>query len=160
MATIVDPAATNIGYVGLATPAEERTAGRGKSGSTEHVRINVDPQGVVSVLLGTVPQGQGHATVARQVVADRLGLPLESVRPVVEMDTATTPWTITSGSYSSRFAPLLTSALVAAADKIARTVRVAGGVLLGADPDELELAGGFVWRRDDPEPRVAFRHAA
>jgi 2-furoyl-CoA dehydrogenase large subunit len=160
LATIVDPSATNIGYVGLATPAEERTAGRGKSGSTEHVRINVDPQGVVSVLLGTVPQGQGHATVARQVVADRLGLPLESVRPVVEMDTATTPWTITSGSYSSRFAPLLTSALVAAADKIARTVRVAGGVLLGTDPDELELAGGFVRRRDDPEHRVAFRHAA
>ena len=62
------------------------------------------------MLLGTVPQGQGHATVAREVVADRLGLPVEQVRPVVEMDTATTPWTVSSGSYSSRFAPLLTSA--------------------------------------------------
>src|SRR5437763_12241801 len=134
MATIVDPAATNIGYVGLATPAEERTAGRGKSGSTEHVRINVDPQGVVSVLLGTVPQGQGHATVARQIVADRLGLPVDNVRPVVEMDTASTPWTVTSGSYSSRFAPLLTSALVEATDRIADTVKRCGGVLLHADP--------------------------
>jgi 2-furoyl-CoA dehydrogenase large subunit len=160
LAAVVDPSATNIGYVGLATPAEQRGAGRGKSGSTEHVRISVDPQGVVSVLLGTVPQGQGHATVARQVVADRLSLPLESVRPVVEMDTATTPWTITSGSYSSRFAPLLTSALVAAADRISETIRLAAGVLLAADPDELELADGMVRHRDDPERQVAFRHAA
>ncbi|HTU07971.1 MAG TPA: xanthine dehydrogenase family protein, partial [Trebonia sp.] len=126
LATVVDPSATNIGYVGLATPAPQRTAGRGKSGSTEMVRIAVDPSGNVSVLLGTVPQGQGHATVARQVVARRLGLSPEHVRAVVEMDTATTPWTITSGSYSSRFAPLLTSALAEAADQVAAAIRVAG----------------------------------
>jgi len=158
VATVVDPSATNIGYVGLATPAEQR--GRGKSGSTEHVRITVDPNGVVSVLLGTVPQGQGHATVARQVVAARLGLPEEQVRPVVEMDTATTPWTISSGSYSSRFAPLLTSALVEAADRLAGTIRVAGSVLLGVPPEDTELVDGAVRLRGDPEKSVAFRHAA
>jgi 2-furoyl-CoA dehydrogenase large subunit len=160
VATIVDPSGTNIGYVGLATPAQERAAGRGKSGSTEHVRVSVDPQGVVTVLLGSVPQGQGHATVARQVVADRLGLPVAAVRPVVAMDTATTPWTVTSGSYSSRFAPLVTSALVDAADRIAATIRSAGGVLLDVDPDELELAGGQVRVRAEPGRAVAFRHAA
>ncbi len=160
IATIVDPSATNIGYVGLATPAERRAAGRGKSGSTEHVRVSVDPQGIVTVLLGTVPQGQGHATVARQIAAERLGLPLEAVRPVVEMDTATTPWTVTSGSYSSRFAPLLTSALVDAVDRIADTIRVAGGVLLGTGPDRLELADGQIRVRGEPDRAVAFRHAA
>ncbi len=160
IAAVVDPSATNIGYVGLATPADQRAAGRGKSGSTELVRISVDPGGIVSVLLGTVPQGQGHATVARQVVARRLGLPVEQVRPVVEMDTATTPWTITSGSYSSRFAPLLTSALAEATDKIAAVIRIAGGVLLDAEPDDLELAGGLVRHKNDPERAVAFRHAA
>ncbi|HKN95908.1 MAG TPA: xanthine dehydrogenase family protein molybdopterin-binding subunit [Pseudonocardiaceae bacterium] len=160
VATIVDPSATNIGYVGLATPAEQRAGGRGKSGSTEHVRVSVDPQGVVTVLLGTVPQGQGHATVARAIVAQRLGLPPDRVRPVVEMDTASTPWTVTSGSYSSRFAPLLTSALVDATDRIARTVRQAGAVLLDADPDDLELADGKVRRVDDASVAVEFRHAA
>jgi 2-furoyl-CoA dehydrogenase large subunit len=160
LAAVVDPSATNIGYVGLATPAPQRAAGRGKSGSTELVRISVDPGGIVSVLLGTVPQGQGHATVARQVVAGRLGLPPEQVRAVVEMDTATTPWTITSGSYSSRFAPLLTSALAGAADQIAATIRVAAGVLLGAEADDLELAEGSVRHKNDPERAVTFRHAA
>jgi 2-furoyl-CoA dehydrogenase large subunit len=120
----------------------------------------VDASGIVTVLLGTVPQGQGHATVARQVVADRLGLPPEQVRPVVEMDTATTPWTVTSGSYSSRFAPLLTSALADAADQIAGTVRQAAGVMLGARADELELAGGTVRCRAEPDRSVPFRRAA
>ena len=160
IAAVVDPSATNIGYVGLATPPSTRARGLGKSGSTEHVRVSVDLTGVVTVLLGTVPQGQGHATVARQVVADRLGLPLEQVHPVVEMDTATTPWTVTSGSYSSRFAPLLTSALAEAADRIAGTLRQAAAVMLGADPDGLELAGGTVRCRDEPDRAVPFRRAA
>lgn len=160
IALAVEPSATNIGYVGLATPAEERPPGRGKSGSTEHVRVTVDPFGTVSVLLGTVPQGQGHATVARQVVADRLGLPLEKVVPKVDMDTDSTPWTVTSGSYSSRFSPLLTSALVEAADRVAETIKVAAGVLLEAPPQDLELDGGMVRVAGAEERSVAFRHAA
>lgn len=158
VATITDPSATNIGYVGLATPIHNR--GRGKSGSTEHVRVSVDPQGIVTVLLGTVPQGQGHATVARQIVADRLGLPLKQVRPRVEMDTATTPWTISTGSYSSRFAPLLTSALIEATDRLGESIRIAGGVLLQADSADLEFADGQIHVIADPGRSVSFRQAA
>ncbi|MFC7655844.1 xanthine dehydrogenase family protein molybdopterin-binding subunit [Pseudonocardia benzenivorans] len=120
----------------------------------------MDLQGRVTVLLGSVPQGQGHATVARSVAARRLGLPEEQVRAVVDMDTATTPWTVTSGSYSSRFAPLVTSAVVQAADRIAETVRAAGSVLLDAAPEELELVDGTVRHRDDHARAVQFRHAA
>ena len=160
VATIVDPSATNIGYVGLATPAGERAGGRAKSGSTEHVRVSVDLQGTVTALLGSVPQGQGHATVARRIVAQRLGLEVDAVRVIVEMDTATTPWTVTSGSYSSRFAPLVTSALVDATDRIAATIRQAAAIMLDANVEDLELAGGQVRRRDDHERSVAFRHAA
>jgi 2-furoyl-CoA dehydrogenase large subunit len=160
VATVVDPSGTNIGYVGLATPAEQRKPGRDKSGSTEHVRVSVDVQGNVTVMLGSVPQGQGHATVARQVAATRLGLPEEAVRVVIDMDTATTPWTVTSGSYSSRFAPLVTSAVVDACDRIADTIRSAGSVLLEAAPDQLELADGTVRLKTDPSRSAQFRHAA
>jgi 2-furoyl-CoA dehydrogenase large subunit len=160
LATIVDPSGTNLGYVSVATPAETRFAGHQKSGSTEHVRVTVDMAGGVTAMLGTTPQGQGHRTVARQVVAERLGLPIDRVRAVVEMDTATTPWTVSSGSYSSRFAPLTTSALVDAADRIAATIRAAAGVLLDVDAEELELADEQVRVKGDPERAVAFRHAA
>jgi 2-furoyl-CoA dehydrogenase large subunit len=160
IASIVDPSGTNIGYVGLANRPEERRPGRDKSGSTEHVRVSVDVQGTVTVMLGSVPQGQGHATTARQVAAARLGLPEESVRAVVDMDTATTPWTVTSGSYSSRFAPLVTSAVVEACDRIAVTIRAAAGVLLDAEADQIELVGGMVRVRDEPHRSAQFRHAA
>ncbi|MGH3342052.1 MAG: xanthine dehydrogenase family protein molybdopterin-binding subunit, partial [Carbonactinosporaceae bacterium] len=158
VAAIVDPSGTNIGYVGLATPPEARR--RPKSGSTELVRVTVDVSGKVTVVLGTVPQGQGHATVARQVVADQLGLTLDDVAAVVEMDTATTPWTVTTGSYSSRFSPLLTSALVEATDKLAATLRQAASVLLDVAPAELELSGGQVRAVNGPGRAVEFRHAA
>ena len=157
---VVDPSGTNIGYVGLATPADQRKPGRDKSGSTEHARVSVDLSGMVTVLLGSVPQGQGHATVARSVAARRLGLPEEQVQVVVEMDTATTPWTVTSGSYSSRFAPLVTSAVVQAADRVAATIKAAGSVLLGLPAEELELADGHVRSVVDPSRAVRFRHAA
>ena len=160
MATIVDPSGTNLGYVGIATPPERRVRGREKSGSTEHVRVAVDVGGEVSVMLGTTPQGQGHRTVARQVVADRLGLELDRVHAIVEMDTATTPWTVSSGSYSSRFAPLTTSAIVQAADRVAEVLRQAAAVLLECDADELELAAGQVRVAREPERAVQFRHAA
>lgn len=158
LATIVDPSGTNLGYVSVATPADAR--GHAKSGSTEHVRVSVNPSGEVTVLLGTTPQGQGHRTVARQVVAERLGLPVEQVVALAEMDTATTPWTVSSGSYSSRFAPLTTSALADAADRIASVIRDAGAVMLGVPADTLELTDGKVRISGDPERSVLFRHAA
>lgn len=160
IALIVEPSGTNIGYVGLATPAENRPPGRGKSGSTEHVHLSVDPQGIIGVSLGTVPQGQGHATVARQVVARELDLPEEQVVPTIEMDTATSAWTITTGSYSSRFSPLVTSALVDACAEISRRIRVAAAVILETTPDSLELHQGTVRLIDEPERSVLFKHAA
>ena len=134
--------------------------GRDKSGSTEHVRVAVDVSGEVTVMLGTTPQGQGHRTVARQVVADRLGLEPEQVHAIAEMDTLTTPWTVSSGNYSSRFAPLTTSAIAVAAERVARAVRAAAAVMLDADPGELELAEGMVRVAADRERAVQFRHAA
>jgi 2-furoyl-CoA dehydrogenase large subunit len=160
IATVVDPSGTNLGYVSVATPHEQRAPGREKSGSTEHVRVAVDPGGEVTVMLGSTPQGQGHRTVARQIVAERLGLPPDRVHAVVEMDTATTPWTVSSGSYSSRFAPLTTSAVALAADRVAGAIRAAAAVMLECEEDELELVDGQVRMLEQPERAVQFRHAA
>src|SRR4029453_17571916 len=70
------------------------------------------------------------------------------------------PWTVTSGSYSSRFAPLVTSAVVEACDRIAHPIRAAGSGLLGGAPHQLELAEGTVRLKDDPSRSAQFRHAA
>jgi carbon-monoxide dehydrogenase large subunit len=48
-------------------------------GMPEHSRVAVLPDGTVRVFIGGTPQGQGHQTFVAQVVADRLGWPIDRV---------------------------------------------------------------------------------
>jgi 2-furoyl-CoA dehydrogenase large subunit len=104
LACVVEPSISNMGYITLAQTAVERAQSLPKSGNAEGALVSIDPLGGVTVRIGTTPQGQGHRTVCAQVVADELGIAPEDVRDLSEMDTATVPWTIASGNYSSRFA--------------------------------------------------------
>jgi 2-furoyl-CoA dehydrogenase large subunit len=160
VATVVDPSGTNIGYVALARPAEQRARELEKSGSTEIARVGVDASGNVTVRLSTCPQGQGHETVAAQVVADELGLRPEEVQVLAEMDTAQVPWTITSGSYSSRFGPLGASAVVVAARELREKMRRIAAGLLEAAVEDVELRGGEFYVKGAPMKRVSWRRVA
>ncbi len=89
-----------------------------KSGNAEGASLAVDPLGGITVRLGTTPQGQGHRTVCAQVVADELGCAPEDVTVLSELDTQTTPWTVASGNYSSRFSGVGVGAVQLAARRI------------------------------------------
>jgi 2-furoyl-CoA dehydrogenase large subunit len=119
LACVVEPSVSNMGYITLALTPEDRAGGLPKSGNAEGCIITIDPLGGISVRLSTTPQGQGHRTVAAQIVADRLGVSPEDVRVVVELDTATNAWSVASGAYSSRFSAMGAGAVAAATDKIA-----------------------------------------
>jgi 2-furoyl-CoA dehydrogenase large subunit len=144
MAVVVDPSGTNLGYIALAQTAEERAGGLGKSGCTETATLTMDPMGSVRLRIATAPEGQGHETVAAQVVADELGLPLSAVRVEAGIDTAGQVWHVSSGSYSSRFAPITVSAVIRACASLRRRVLAIASGLLEADPADLELADGAV----------------
>jgi len=118
LACCVEPSISNMGYVTLALTAEERAAGLPKSGNAEGATVAVSPLGGVTVLVGTTPQGQGHATVAAQVVADALGVGPEEVEVLTAVDTSTSAWTVSSGSYSSRFSGVGAGAVHLAAQKL------------------------------------------
>jgi carbon-monoxide dehydrogenase large subunit len=49
-------------------------------GMPEPSRVAVRPDGTVIAYVGSTPQGQGHQTFVAQVVADRLGWPIEKVQ--------------------------------------------------------------------------------
>lgn len=53
----------------------EVTAGPGK----ELGAIRFDPDGRVTILTGSLDQGQGHATAFAQIVCERLGVPFEAI---------------------------------------------------------------------------------
>jgi 2-furoyl-CoA dehydrogenase large subunit len=143
-ATAVDPSTSNMGYITLALTPEER-AREGylpKSGSMETVRVKMDASGTVSVVLATAGQGQSHETVAAQIVADELGVSPDEVRVVDSMDTNVSAWTISSGTYSSRFAAMGASAVGLAARRLGGKLLRIAAHLLEAPVEDLELAEG------------------
>ena len=118
LACVVEPSISNMGYITLAQTADERAVALPKSGNAEGASIAIDPLGGITVRIATTPQGQGHRTVCAQVVADVLGCTPAEVTVMSEMDTASVPWTVASGNYSSRFSGVGVGAVRAAALKL------------------------------------------
>ena len=106
----VEPSGSNMAYVSLAQTAEQRNKAEPKSGANASVTISIDPSGAITVQLDSTPNGQGHATVAAQIVAQELGVQPDDVDVLTEADTRTIAWSIASGNYSNRFASAVTSA--------------------------------------------------
>ena len=79
IACVVEPSVSNMGYITLAQTPAERAATLPKSGNVEGCILTVGPHGGISVRISSTPQGQGHRTVAAQIVADRLGVAPEDV---------------------------------------------------------------------------------
>jgi carbon-monoxide dehydrogenase large subunit len=69
--------------IGLSTYVEITA---GPEAGTEFARINVHPDGSVTVYTGTSPHGQGHATSFAMLASDELGIPVERIN-VVHGDT-------------------------------------------------------------------------
>ena len=159
-AAVVDPSGTNMGYVTLAQTPEERVDAMDKSGCTEAATVSMDPSGGVTVRLTSTPQGQGHETAATQIVADELGISPELVNAIAELDTLAQPWTITTGSYSSRFAPLTSSAVALAARRLREKLSKIAAHALDVDVEDLEFADGSFSVQDEPEHSISLRKAA
>ncbi len=160
IACVVEPSISNMGYISLAETAEERSRGRPKSGNAEGVALAMNPLGGVTVRLSTVPQGQGHRTVAAQVAADALGLSPADVDVQSEMDTHVNAWTVSSGNYSSRFAGIGAAAVAEAAGRLAGKLRRIAGDVLECAPADVELRDGQARVVGQPDRGVSLRRLA
>jgi 2-furoyl-CoA dehydrogenase large subunit len=158
----IEPSGSNMAYVSLAQTAEERGKTDPKSGANASAVVSIDPSGSVTVRLSSTPNGQGHATVAAQIVADKLGLKPDDIDVVTEIDTLTSNWSIASGNYSNRFAAIVVEAIAQTADKVAHAIRLIAADALEAPPERIELKDGYVRviggsNRGMPLRRVASR---
>lgn len=160
LATIVDPSVTNIAYVTVALPPETRAKGHPKSGSGESVIVKIDPLGKVHVIACTNPQGQGHETVISQIVADELDIHPDEVTVSNVVDTHDRVYTITTGSYSSRFSSVGTNAIVSATRRVKAKMLKIAAHLLDSEPEKLEVKSGKIFVKDAPEKSMAVRHVA
>ena len=139
-----------IGYAayieacGIAPSAVAGSLGA-RAGLFEAGEIRVHPTGTVTVFTGSHSHGQGHETTFAQVVAHRLGLPIENV-DVVHGDTSKILFGM--GTYGSRSLAVGGTAIMKALDKIiAKGKKIAAHLLEAAEADieydrgEFKVAG-------------------
>jgi carbon-monoxide dehydrogenase large subunit len=121
-------------------------------GPYEGAHVHVETTGKVKVATGLTTQGQGHATVFAQLVADELGVPLADVE-VVTGDTRRMPYAV--GTFASRSAVMSGSAVHLAAKRAKeKALRVAADAL-EADVDDLEIVDGVVSVKGSPGASIA-----
>ena len=159
-AAIVEPSISNMGYITTAlTPAERAKAGP-KNGANTSATVAVDALGSVSVMIDSVPQGQGHRTVVGQVVADVLGLEPSAVAVNAELDTQKDGWSIAAGNYSSRFAGAVAGTVHLAALKVRAQLALIAAPMLDTTPELVVFSGGKLFTRANPERKLAFHRVA
>ncbi|MDD9928739.1 MAG: xanthine dehydrogenase family protein molybdopterin-binding subunit [Rhodospirillaceae bacterium] len=148
----MDTALDMIGYDGFAARQDaSKAAGKlrgigisnvieqAAGGFPEWAEIRFDPSGTVTVVMGTHNHGQGHETVFRQMLADKLGLEFEQIR---YQQGDTIGGMAGTGTFGSRSTSVGGSSLLLAADKVVDKARRMASHQLEAAEDDLEFADG------------------
>ncbi len=159
-AAVVEPAQSNMGYLSTIVPVEERRKAGPKGGNVAYATVNVDCLGAVSVTADSLPQGQGHATVLSQIVAEQLGLDPHDIRCNMERDTQRDPWSIATGNYSSRFSSSTAVAAQMAAEKVRTKLSAIASQTLNVPAGEVAFAGNKVFARGNPDNNIRFSRLA
>lgn len=156
----IDPSASNMGYMSVGLDPESKKKELPKSGNGEAATITIDYGGSITVTLNTAPQGQGHETVAAQIVADEFGCSPHDVKVTSGADTGTRAWTIASGAYSSRFAGTGANAIYQACQGLKDKLIKIAAHLEGVSPDELIVQNGSVAYKDGSRPALSLKRLA
>jgi len=118
--------------------------------------IKVDDYGKVTVITGSTDMGQGSETVVAQIVAEEMGVPVESIT-VINTDTDVTPWDV--GAHASRTTFIAgNSARVAAADAKRQILEVAAEAY-NQEAENLDMRNGQIFVKGEPEEGIPYPKA-
>ncbi len=103
--------------------------------------VKMDPSGSVTVLTGVTSPGGGNDTGIAQIVADELGVSIESVT-VIQGDTDICPYGF--GNYSGRSMVVGGNSSLLAARDIREKLAIVAGTMLEVDPETLTFTDGAI----------------
>lgn len=104
-------------------------------GMFDSCEIRIHPTGSAIARLGTISQGQGHATTFAQILASEIGIPADEIT-LEEGDTDTAPYGL--GTYGSRSTPVAGAATAMAGRKIRAKAQMIAAYLLEVHDDDVE----------------------
>jgi carbon-monoxide dehydrogenase large subunit len=113
----------------------------GAGAFAEDATVEVHPDGSVTVLTGTSPHGQGHATAWAMLASEHLGIPVEKIT-VKHGDTDLIPNGV--GTMGSRSLQTGGVAVYQAAGELVDLAKQRAAEVLEANVDDLEVADGAV----------------
>ena len=116
--------------------AIEQAAG---TAQPEYAEIRFNPSGTAALLMGTKNQGQGHETMFKQILNERLGIDPADVQ-FIDGDTDRVAFGM--GTNGSRSTVLGGSALFLAAGKVIEKGKKLAGHLLEAGEQDIDFANG------------------
>ncbi len=108
-------------------------------GLDEEADIRCLPDGRIELRIGSMSNGQGHDTVYAQIVAGKLGLPVETVR-VIQGDTDDIAYGTGTGACRSLIVG--GSAVSVSTDGVIEKGRQVAAGLLESSPVDMEFSGG------------------
>ncbi len=130
--------ASYIEACGLA-PSNVAGALGARAGLFEAGQVRVHPTGSVTVFTGSHSHGQGHETTFAQIVASKLGIPIDNV-DIVHGDTGRVLFGM--GTYGSRSLAVGGTAIVKALDKVVAKGKKIAAHLLEAAETDIEFEDG------------------
>lgn len=119
--------------------------GMSGGGDPSQAIVKMKPDGSVDLLIGSVDIGQGIKTVAAQICAEELGVPLEKVT-VYNGDTDTCP--LCTGTFASRVTHMTGNAIIKACHELKSYLFGIAAEQMGVMPNTLVLKEGKV---EDPK---------
>lgn len=126
-------------------------------GMFDSCEIRIHPTGSAVARLGTISQGQGHATTFAQILASEIGIPAEDIT-LEEGDTDTAPYGL--GTYGSRSTPVAGAATAMAGRKIRAKAQMIAAYLLEVHEDDLEWDVDRFQVKGNPEQAKTMKEIA
>jgi carbon-monoxide dehydrogenase large subunit len=148
--------ATYVEMCGLA-PSRVLASLNFGAGGWEAATVRVLPTGMVQVVTGTAPHGQGHETAWSQIVADRFGIDPDHIE-VLHSDTAISPHGL--DTYGSRSLAVGGVAVAMATDEVVAKARTIAAHQLECAEDDLELVDGVLRVRGTPTRAMTLQAVA
>jgi carbon-monoxide dehydrogenase large subunit len=144
-------------YMGIGLSTYVEVCGMGPSAAMpapgwDSATIRVEPTGSVTVMTGVSPHGQGQETTFAQIVADRLGVPIDAIN-IIHGDTDKVQYGV--GTFGSRGTAVGGAALSLAIDSIqAKAIKIAAHQW-EANPDDVEYKDGKIQVKGDPSKSLS-----
>ncbi|MEL6945778.1 MAG: molybdopterin cofactor-binding domain-containing protein, partial [Bacteroidota bacterium] len=142
---------TYIEACGIAPSAVVGALGA-RAGLYESAQVRVQPTGKVSVYSGSHSHGQGHETTFAQVVADKMGIPLEDVE-IVHGDSEAVAFGM--GTYGSRSLAVGGSAIIKSIEKVLEKGAKIAAHKLECNTEDLDYAEGK-WTVKGTDKSISF----